>query len=784
MDSRISKYSFRLITLVAISGTSVAWAQDCDPDDVFHAGESILYHGEIDGFDIRDVDQDGVPEILVAQDTRSNQVRMIHVLGLDQQGQYAQESIQLPSGTGVMRDAFFADINNDQHLDIVVGTIFNVLVYTGNESGTYSGPAMYDADLSGSLNALYAADINSDGAIDVMTTVDQSSNLNIYLNDGAGSLLPPVSHNLQAQNPRVWFDDINGDNHLDLVYQPVFGDGNVWSSIGLGDGTFQGLVLQSVPDIDVTIREIRDIDGDQHPDILADGQSAIGPETYVIRMFGQGGGSFTVAAPYETSSLIQGIVDLDGDGIDDVVLQSDHVSYMRGLAGGDFEPEAPLFSLGANPLGMLFGDLDSDGDQDIVVHHDPMNRSYLQILRNAGNAAFPDPQRVEMAEVTNSLRIADLDADGDLDLVASTNGAFEEEPSVFLNDGDGTFPVSGQISLPGRHSNLDLGDLNGDGIPDIVTANQYSDDFSVHIGVGDGTYAAPVTYGIGEEHIPFIALADLTNDGITDVIAMYTNLDRADIYPGLGNGFLGLPSSLPLPARPYRFAVGDIDLDGDLDMVISHYTDDLVSVHTNDGSGSLSQVGLIQPADQVWSVTLGDLDSDGDSDLILGSKADMLHIYSNDGSGSFVALVDLDMPNTPREAHIADLNHDGHPDIVSGLLHQLSVFYADGFGGFEQAERMFIEGSAKASVIGDLDGNQSLDIAVMSENEDQLTVFQSGCIPCAADLNRDGLLNFFDASAFVVAFLDQDELADFDEDGDVTIADVSAFLSAFNQGCP
>ncbi len=784
MNNRISKYSFRLITLIAISGTSVAWAQDCDPDDVFRAGESILYHGDIDGVDIRDVDQDGVPEILVAQDTRSNQVRMIHVLGLDQHGQYAQESIQLPSGTGVTQDAFFADINGDQHQDIVVGTLFHVLVYTGNESGSYSGPAMYDADFSGNLNALYAADINSDGAMDVMTTVNQSSNLNIYLNDGAGSLLPPVSHNLQAQNPRVWFDDINGDNHLDLVYQPAFGDGNVWSSFGVGDGTFQGLFVQSVPDIDFTIRELRDIDGDQHADIFAEGQSATGPETYVIRMFGQGDGSFTVGTPYETSSVVHGMSDLDGDGIDDVVLQSDQVSFMRGLAGGELEPETSLFSLGADPLGMLFADLDSDGDQDIVVHHEPANRSYLQILLNAGNAAFPNPLRVEMDEVSNSLRIADLDADGDLDLVASTTGAFEEEPSVFLNDGDGTFPVSGQVSLSGRHSNLDLGDLNGDGIPDIVTANQYSDDFSVHLGNGDGTYATPMTYGMGEEYVPLIALADLTNDGITDVIAMYRSLDRVDIYPGLGNGLLGLPISQVLPSHPNRFAVGDIDLDGDLDMVVSHFTDNLVSVQANDGTGSLSQVGLIQPADQVWSVTLGDLDSDGDSDLILGSKADMLHIYSNDGSGSFVALVDLDMPNTPREAHIADLNHDGHPDIVSGLLHQLSVFYADGFGGFEQAEHMFIEGSAMASVIGDLDGNQSLDVAVMSENDDQLTVFQSGCIPCAADLNRDGQLNFFDASAFVVAFLDQDLLADFDEDGDVTIADVSAFLSAFNQGCP
>lgn len=360
---------------------------------------------------------------------------------------------------------------------------------------------------------------------------------------------------------------------------------------------------------------------------------------------GGGGKSRPQFAPAAGSPVAVGpmaerpvVADVNGDGNPDVVLtcgvkvkdkpdpKSGFVAVLLGDGRGGLEVVRPLLPVGAGGLKAAVGDLNNDKRPDLaVIAHDSYEVTLL-LGDNCGGFR-PGPEGTVRASKgtkphTHSVALADVNGDGNLDLL--TTNADDNTVSVLLGDGGGRFaPAKGSSFAAGQHpyEGLSVGDVNGDGKPDVVVPNL--DGKAVTVLLGDGTGAfAPA--------------------------------------PG---------SPIAVGDRPGFVALGDVNGDARLDIVATHDDDPEVHVLLGDGRGRFRAAAgsPIRLKETVWSAVIADLDADGKNDLVLGAKRAHVLILWGDGRGAFAndpALVPV-AGKGPGNAVVADVNRDGKPDLVT-----------------------------------------------------------------------------------------------------------------------
>ena len=329
-----------------------------------------------------------------------------------------------------------------------------------------------------------------------------------------------------------------------------------------------------------------DVNNDGRPDIVAAGEDgASGAGTLYVLL--NGGGAFN--QPVRTtgvspSPLGVALGDLDGDGDLDAVTSSagpnaTAMSVRLNDGSGTFSPP-PGATAGQVPLlgycrGIVLADIDGDGDLDALAGHSSLNT--LTIRLNDGTAHFTTPPtgRDEIAVGSGPYRLAlaDLDNDGDLDLVAGAY--FNNAVSVRLNDGTGLFtpaPNTPEVPVGRGPWTVALGDLNNDGVVDLVSCNDTGNSISVRLNDGTGRFRAPLVNP--DPAVPgnpqSFALGDMDADGDLDLTVCTLNGSRsAQVLFNDGTGNLAFNPTVPgigLTALPYHTALADIDGDGDLDL--------------------------------------------------------------------------------------------------------------------------------------------------------------------------------------------------------------------------
>ena len=412
------------------------------------------------------------------------------------------------------------------------------------------------------------------------------------------------------------------------------------------------------------------------------------------------------------------------------------------------------------PTMVAAGDLDGDGDPDLVVAG--RNAEGLAYVVPNEGGVLGTPVELVTGGQTDWVEIADLDGDGHLDLCFAVR-ALRGRLSMLRGLGDGTFGEFEEIRLGREPRALVVDDLDGDGDPDIAAMNHRLPIVEILLNDGDGGFVRGVDVVIAEAEVghPFpqaIDTTDIDRDGDRDLVVIATGASRACVVVNRGDGTFEPDAGW----RPPRVAgeiggmtslgIGDVDSDGDEDLVVPLILIDSPShlgVFENAGTPGVPALTRERafPATQLgyaYAVGLGDLDGDHDLDAVVGhalpgpvmalDNRTIPVAEGGDGRVVFEPPQQIGSDSFFRSVLVVDVDGDCDQDVLAVELISNSIWFLPnltpqedpGCGGGFTARTASFPGSADRSTpfdfdrsaVGDLDGDgerTGIDVALFLE---------------------------------------------------------------------
>ena len=275
------------------------------------------------------------------------------------------------------------------------------------------------------------------------------------------------------------------------------------------------------------------------------------------------------------------------------------------------------------------------------------------------------------------------------------------------------------------------GDLNGDGIVDLVVPGGGGNNVMVLLGNADATFQAPVSADIGAGAAE-VAIADFNGDGIQDIAA--TTTSGVSIILGEGGGKFGPPQIVPAGTNPQGIVAADFNGDHRLDLAVANSDSNNVSVFLGQGDGTFTESETIAVGAGPLGIAATDFNGDGHVDLVVSNSAifgsgpngNTIAILLGTGKGTFDPAVFLPMKGNPEGIAVGDFNKDGRTDLVVALVStdDVAELLGNGDGTFQAAR--FINafpGSGTSPGVGigpanialaDFNGDGNVDLAVVN----------------------------------------------------------------------
>ena len=684
---------------------------------------------------------------------------------------------------------YAADMDGDGDLDVLSASIIDdTIAWYENDGG--ADPVFTEHLITINANAarsVYAADMDGDGDLDVLTASEADDTIAWYENDGG---VDPVfteriitTAAIGAQS--VYAADMDGDGDLDVLSASLNDDTIAWyENDGGADPVFTERVITTAADFARSVYTA-DVDGDGDVDVLSASE-----RDDTIAWYENDGGADPVFTKRVISTAADGAFavfasDLDGDGDLDVLSASsnnDTIAWYR-------TAQRPLFAAMGTTFTHTELAMDVDG-----------NTLTYSLTGGADELLF------SIDDITGELRFENVPP---VDAPTDSNGDNVYRVNIGVSDGFSTI-----YRLLAIRAFIDDDDDDNDGVPDVMDAFPLDPSEQVDTdGDGIGNNADTDDDGDGtldsNDNAPLDASSttapewtlaaelpntqvisatangassvfsiDLDNDGDLDVLSASRNDNTIAWYENDGGDEPVFTERVITAAADAAQSVyaADMDGDGDLDVLSASVSDDTIAWYENDGGAEpvFTERVITTAADGAQSVYAADVDGDGDLDVLSASvNDDTIAWYENDGGADpvFTERIITTAADGAQSVYAADVDGDGDVDVLSASSNNDTIAWYENDGGvdpvFNQRVITITADNAQSVYAADVDGDGDLDVLSASRNDDTIAWYENdgGADPVftervittaangansvyAADVDGDGDLDVLSASEF------------------------------------
>jgi hypothetical protein len=332
-------------------------------------------------------------------------------------------------------------------------------------------------------------------------------------------------------------------------------------------------------------------------------------------------------------------------------------------------------------------------------------------IRAAGIwAAFRLASHFATGAGPETLVTGDFNRDHKLDLAVPNPNS--NNVSILLGNGDGTFRSSVEYSVGQGPEAAAVGDFNRDGKLDLVVANNISNNVSVLLGKGDGTFQTAVEHSAGQNPSA-VAVGDFNRDGKLDAVVTDVSSNKLTVLLGNGAGSFQSAIAYIVGQNPVSVAVGDFNRDGKLDLVVANNSSNNVSVLLGNGDGTFRTPVNHGGTPNAASAAVADFNGDGKLDLVVSNPpGSNVAVLLGNGDGSFQSPATYSAGYQPILA-VGDLNGDGKLDLaIANVGSTVTTLLGNGNGGFQQTVSYTVPTGAMSIALGDFNSDGKLDLAV------------------------------------------------------------------------
>ena len=660
------------------------------------------------------------------------------------------------------------DFNGDGKPDLAVvnnnSTSFSVFLNTtttGAVTPTYS--AKTDYTTGASPNCVAIGDFNGDGKPDIAVTNNSPNSVSVFLNTTVtGSATPTFSAKTDftatAGPVYVSICDFNGDGKPDMVvvnYAAAFVS-VFFNTTATGAATPTFSAKTDFATVGNFTRSVTtgDLNGDGKPDMAIANNASV---SVYFNTTATGAATPTFSARTDFANVVNvyqvSISDLNGDGKPDLISANNgSVSVLlntttTGAATPTFSANTN-FASNAGASSVSISDLNDDGKPDMAVVGGAVNQVSVFLNTTTPGAATPTfSTRVNFTSGTTPYFVStgDLNGDGKLDLV--TTNYNDNSVSVFLNTmilgvTPASFSAKTDFTVGSNPTWVSVGDINGDGKPDLAVANLIANSVSVFLnttttGAAAPTFSAKTDFTTGSNP-EWVSFGDFNGDGKPDMATTNVTSNTVSVFlntttPGATTPTFSAKTdfSTGVPSNPYSVAIGDLNGDGKPDMAVSNSNavTNTISVFLNTTTPGAAAPTFTVKTDFTtgtapYQVSIGDFNGDGKPDLVVVNRnATSASVFLNTttpgaSTPTFTAKTDFTTGagTVPTSVSIGDFNGDGKPDFATANSTNVSVYLNTSTPGALtptfSARTDFTSGNSPASIIiSDFNGDGKPDMA-------------------------------------------------------------------------
>ncbi len=696
-----------------------------------------------------DLDNDGDIDVIVANGNFNSGFSVLLNLG---NGAF-DNPVQYTTGFECW-DIVAADFTGDTIPDIAVtnrgtGNNYNgnsISVFPGNGNGTFGSKTNYTTG-NGPIG-IATADFNLDGFMDIAVANNggfgTGSTVSVLMNNAGNGFLPVTTVTNIPKPYKLKTGNLDGDNLPDIVVADEEEKITVLHNTGSGfTAAHYTMQLIQYNNLYASV-QLADVDNDNDLDVF---YSSLGTQEVSLRRNIGNGVLDSIEMILLDANIYGGtadfkVTDLNNDGFNDIAAVTSIATAGGGYRiamnnGNGLFTQGQKGSAGEATFGIMTGDVDNDGDNDLMTIDNYSNA--LTVHANDGSGSFPAAllYAAGFPIIVTKIESGDVDNDGDLDVVTSADSrtAINTPVSYSLNNGNGTFTTAVTISAPLGGVGVKLRDINGDGYHDIIYAsgiNTAPYDFFTALNNGNGTFASPVRWNMNSCGWNDLEAADIDNDGDIDVVisewlgcpSVPFSGQRIFISYNNGAGNFSAPTIQVLNVPVGPLALCDFNEDGFIDVATGESAS--IGIFMNDGTGHFTVPGnTVSMAQSPFDILATDLNNDGHTDITscnYGSNPGdySLTVRMGNGNGTFQALQLLDAAYSPDLANVSgvaagDVDNDGDLDLMVGqnATHDMGIYTNDGNGNFNFKHRLCVYYNFCSPWFGDFDGDGLGDVAGM-----------------------------------------------------------------------